>query len=50
MEHIVGGKFKPGRKIGSESFGELYLGITIMAFFMFFFPFLLFVDFSVFVL
>ena len=26
MDHIVGGKFKIGRKIGSGSFGELYLG------------------------
>ena len=32
MEHIIGGKFKLGRKIGSGSFGELYLGITFMAF------------------
>lgn len=29
MEHIIGGKFKLGRKIGSGSFGELYLGINI---------------------
>lgn len=26
MDHVVGGKFKLGRKIGSGSFGELYLG------------------------
>jgi len=26
MEHVIGGKFKLGRKIGSGSFGELYLG------------------------
>ncbi|KAL6189449.1 hypothetical protein ACLB2K_040838 [Fragaria x ananassa] len=29
MEHVIGGKFKPGRKIGSGSFGELYLGINV---------------------
>ncbi|GAB4836095.1 Casein kinase 1-like protein 10 [Ancistrocladus abbreviatus] len=28
-DHIVGGKFKLGRKIGSGSFGELYLGVNI---------------------
>lgn len=26
MDLVIGGKFKLGRKIGSGSFGELYLG------------------------
>ncbi|KAL5998722.1 Casein kinase 1-like protein 10 [Asimina triloba] len=29
MEHVIGGKFNLGRKIGSGSFGELYLGVNI---------------------
>jgi len=27
MDHVIGGKFKLGRKIGGGSFGELYLGM-----------------------
>lgn len=33
MDHVVGGKFKLGRKIGSGSFGELYLGMCVYIFF-----------------
>ncbi|KAK4376241.1 hypothetical protein RND71_006918 [Anisodus tanguticus] len=29
MDHVVGGKFKLGRKIGSGSFGELYIGVNV---------------------
>ncbi|KAF5945647.1 hypothetical protein HYC85_015875 [Camellia sinensis] len=29
MDHVIGGKFKVGRKIGSGSFGELYLGVNV---------------------
>ncbi|PIA36346.1 hypothetical protein AQUCO_03400322v1 [Aquilegia coerulea] len=31
MEHVIGAKFKVGRKIGSGSFGELYLGVNIQS-------------------
>ncbi|KAG4210332.1 hypothetical protein ERO13_A02G039800v2 [Gossypium hirsutum] len=52
MEHIIGGKFKLGRKIGNGSFGELYLGIIVTIFLLFFFVFFLlfscFIDFGVF--
>ncbi|VFQ85421.1 unnamed protein product [Cuscuta campestris] len=29
MDHMIGGKFKLGRKIGGGSFGELYLGTNV---------------------
>jgi hypothetical protein len=32
MDHVVGGKFNLGKKIGSGSFGELYLGEFLSAY------------------
>ncbi|KAM1432414.1 hypothetical protein ACFXTO_014950 [Malus domestica] len=29
MEHVIAGKLKLGRKIGSGSFEELYLGVNV---------------------
>ncbi|KAB2600162.1 casein kinase I [Pyrus ussuriensis x Pyrus communis] len=29
MEHVIAGKFKLGRKIGSGSLGELYLDVNV---------------------
>ncbi|KAM1063237.1 hypothetical protein ACFX2A_028021 [Malus domestica] len=29
MEHVIAGKFKLGRKIGSGSFEELYSGVNV---------------------
>ncbi|GAB4841739.1 Casein kinase 1-like protein 10 [Ancistrocladus abbreviatus] len=31
LDHVIGGEFKKGKKIGSGSFGELYLGINIQS-------------------
>jgi len=33
MDRVVGGKYKLGRKLGSGSFGELFLGNVIWSFF-----------------
>ena len=32
MDHVIAGKFKLGRKIGSGSFGELYIGLFHVSF------------------
>jgi casein kinase 1, epsilon len=32
MDLVIGGKFKLGRKIGSGSFGEIYLGMHFINF------------------
>lgn len=29
MDRVVGGKFKLGRKLGSGSFGEIFLGVNV---------------------
>ncbi|KAJ0967570.1 hypothetical protein J5N97_024487 [Dioscorea zingiberensis] len=29
MDHVIGGKFRLGKKLGSGSFGELFLGVNI---------------------
>nr|GEV29131.1 casein kinase 1-like protein 10 [Tanacetum cinerariifolium] len=31
MDNVIGGKFKLGRKIGSGSFGELFLGVNLQS-------------------
>jgi hypothetical protein len=37
MDLVIGGKFKLGRKIGSGSFGELYLGMCTLSIIVFLF-------------
>jgi len=45
MERRVGNKFRVGRKIGSGSFGEIYLGCSVFLSLMILFGFLLFLCF-----
>lgn len=37
MERIIGEKYKLGRKIGSGSFGVIYLGLPLLLFFSLYF-------------
>lgn len=37
MDRVIGGKFKLGRKIGSGSFGELYIGMICVTYSVFIF-------------
>ena len=44
MDRVIGGKFKVGRKIGSGSFGELFLGIICQLLFPGFYFKIVYVD------